>query len=268
MYLLSGQRWYRRVALSAVFVCALTLLGRSFDAYFTHKSRESQAFITSVGGTIYAGGPELHHSFWHPFAAGLGDYGFDRGFAWDDGVTYTLALPQVNKKMGRNFLVDHYFFLEPSLPPEQWLKPETVREYDEILRTIVLDTIRENPMWYVNILYKRLVALLESVTRIRIGWGSTEVFIPFSPWFIPIAIALSVIVRRFEYLKLLLFVAPTAFIPIFIYGGGGTVLLSIIHLVVVAVLVELMVMSVIQSARKIRFVRPRDTLDGSDCAIT
>jgi hypothetical protein len=25
---------------------------------------------------------------------------------------------------------------------------------------------------------------------------------------------------------------------------------------------------VIQSARKIRFVRPRDTLDGSDCAIT
>ncbi len=77
---------------------------------------------------------------------------------------------------------------------------------------MVLDTIRANPMLYVNILYKRLVALLESVTRIRIRWGSTGVLIPLSPWFIPVAIALGVMVRRLEYLKLLLFVAPTALV--------------------------------------------------------
>lgn len=251
VYLLSGQRWFRRLALSAVFVFTLVLVSKSLDAYFDYKSRQSRAFITSVGGKIFAGEPNLYHSFWHPIAAGLGDYGMDRGFAWDDVATYQLALPKVNQRMDRHFVVDHYFFVEPSMAPEQWLKPETLREYDETLRDIVVTTVQEHPKWYLDILVKRVAALLASMDHIRVGWASGEVSMPFSPWLILVMALLSVILRRFDYLKLLLFVAPTAFVPVFIYSGYGTVFLSVIHLIVGAVLLEASIVIVFSLYKKL-----------------
>lgn len=257
VYLLSGQRLRRSVLLSVTAVSSLLIVSRSFDAYFEFKSRQSRAFITSVGGTIYASEPKLQHSFWHPFAAGLGDFGRDRGFLWEDGVIYKMALPQLNQKMGRNFSVEGYHFVEPSMRPEQYLKPETMKEYEEVLQEIVLTTIKNNPEWYLTILKKRIILLLTSMQKIRIGWSTGEILLPFSPWIILLAVLLSGFLKRFEHYKLLLFVLPTAFIPIVIFSGLGTVNFSIIHLMVAAIIVEslwLMSVAIVSRCRVSRVV--------------
>jgi hypothetical protein len=238
LYLISGQRWYRRIGLSLAFVGSLLLVSTSFDVYFMYKLRQSQNFITSVGGKIYGSGYTLHHSFWHPVAAGLGDFGTDRGFTWDDGSTYRLGLDRVNQVMGRRFVIEQYYFVEPLMKPEQWIKPEALPEYDQAVGEVVVNTIREHPLWYLTILYKRAKLLLQSMRDIRVGLSLGEVSLPFTPWLLPVVLVVGVLLKKLDYLKLILLAAPTAFIPIFIYSGHGTAFLSIVHLVVGAVLVE------------------------------
>jgi hypothetical protein len=140
--------------------------------------------------------------------------------------------------MGRRFVIEQYYFVEPLMKPEQWIKPEALPEYDQAVGEVVVNTIREHPLWYLTILYKRAKLLLQSMRDIRVGLSLGEVSLPFTPWLLPVVLVVGVLLKKLDYLKLILLAAPTAFIPIFIYSGHGTAFLSIVHLVVGAVLVE------------------------------
>jgi hypothetical protein len=85
-YLVARAPWRQRVALVAVFVLSAALTASAWSRFWTGEFTRSEAFVARSGGQVLHAPPGQHHAFWHAVFCGLGDYGADRGFAWDDRV--------------------------------------------------------------------------------------------------------------------------------------------------------------------------------------
>lgn len=238
VYILSGQRIRRILALSTVFLTSLLITTKSFEIYFNHKVAEAHKFVRDAGGTIRAGTTLAHHPVWHPIAAGLGDFGTNRGFVWDDTIIFKNALPLINQKYNRKFEWKGYFYVEPGMAEHEWVKPEAMPEYVEVVREMVISTIMNDPWWYVEVLKKRWQKLEYTFSTVRITSATDSYPFPLSKWiFCPILIA-CVLARRLDRLKLVAFSLPTCFVPLFITTIQGSANYAISHLVAAAVGVE------------------------------
>ena len=109
-------------------------------------------------------------------------------------------------------------------------KPEDYKEYEAIMKEKVLSDIKNNPYWYLSILTKRAVRILNNT-------------IPFSyiGWF---SIILAFVLFRFKYFDylILLFVSvPLSFTPFFIYSGHNATYNSLFPIMTLAIIVTIFI---------------------------
>ena len=117
------------------------------------------------------------------------------------------------------------------------LKPETIPEYQLVLREKILTDITNDPLWYLGVLRKRAEKIFDRATPVRVGLGARFVDIPFSAWLVLAMLPLLLLTRRWEQLKLLVFYAPTSLPALLVFSGRGFTNPTAFHLVGFALLV-------------------------------
>lgn len=240
-YVLSGQRPVRVALLAIVFVSSFLSSAFTINHYFSFKIRQADTFIVEAGGKLNQGEPLAHHPFWYTLAAGLGDFGTDRGFVWSDRRMFEKILPIFNQRVGKNYISNGFFFMEPNTPAEEWIKPELHPEVVRIFRERVLSEILKDPVWYLGVIKKRIQRTAgegtSSGARILAPSGES-VWIPLSLWMLfPLLVYVGVS-RQVFHLRLLAFSCAFAAIPVLVTAQMGTHNFSIVHLIFMAVVAD------------------------------
>jgi len=81
-----------------------------------------------------------HHPVWYGIWCGLGDFGSDRGYAFND----TVAIKRVYEEKG--------FSIARSIPGSYFITADIEKAFKEM----VLEDIREHPFWFFGLLKKRI----------------------------------------------------------------------------------------------------------------
>lgn len=214
--------WRKKFLMMSLVVISFLLTSQSWSIYFNYKFAQASQIVKNVGGHPLSVDDKLqYHPFWSTIMAGLGDFDLSKGYAWNDYVIYDYVCPilesqgELEGRACRDF-------------SEIYVKvPWTIPAFETISRDKVLGDIVSDPIWYLDILYKRLQRILTDVTPPRLGIGAHYFDIPVSSGIlIPLFILLA-IVRKWPYLKLIVFTLPLATGALIIYSGKGTTYYSI-----------------------------------------
>ncbi len=255
-----GLKSWKRVALVLALFVSFALTSKGLGWVFQEKIQHTSALVTKMGGVPFP--PEVlrarHHSFWHPFWCGLGDFGQDRGYEWEDGVASERAMTLLKRQQEENGgaplpeLTTSYWgpILDESWDPYQryYKVPFELPGYDEALRNDLLSDIAEHPLWYARILGKRSWRILTQLPRLQIAVGKAWVafpdlyasFLPRGSWGLLLIPSVVWFWRcgSYFYLKLIFLVLPTSLTALLIYSGGNTPMYSLFHIVLAAALIE------------------------------
>lgn len=232
-YLLARTGWPRRILLVLTLALAFAGSARLWSRYWDGKFEESLGFVTRAGGAAYEGPRNRHHTFWHPVWCGLGDFDERYGYAWDDRVAFRYGIPEVNRRFGTGYELssNDYYLRDYHTPARSHrVRPETLPEYEAVLRDKVLGDIASDPLWYAGILLRRAARVLSQTTPVRLDF----VDVPFSGWLVLPAVASLLALRRWRQLLLLGFYLPTSLTALLIYSGWGIPWGSSYHLVLFA----------------------------------
>ena len=230
-----------RLFVAAACLAAYGAVSGGLGLYFEREFRAAQVFVERAGGRPYRGPWVLHHPSWHNILVGFGDFDAKYGFVWDDRTAYAYAAPILRERYGKNvtYAWPAYYFDEMFARSAYRLKPEVLPEYNAIVREKVLDTIRNDPGWYVGILWKRLAQVVAGTTPFSMAgfghWASCR----SSGWIFVPALLASALARRRLLVGLLLFTLPLALPALLVFSGGGMTHFGVFHLVAAAVLVQL-----------------------------
>lgn len=245
VYLTLDARWRLRVTATATLAATFLLATAAWTSWFRHKFDEARAVVARAGGHPYPSTYVNYHEFWHPVWCGLGDFDTKYGYKWDDRAAYTFAEPILREKYGVT--------VPPRRPHRYWsdaywddakqyrMKTCELPHYYDIVRDKVLKDIRHDPVWYLQILGKRVGRIVTQVTPLRVAVASLKWSVHWTGW---TAIALAGLLgylRAQFLLKLLLFTVPTSAVAFVIFSGRGTTYLAIYHLVAAAILATLLV---------------------------
>jgi hypothetical protein len=198
--------------------------------------------LESLGGLPYEGPTAFHHEFWHAVWCGLGDFGRDHGYIWDDHAAYRKVVPILEKEAGhpldietKGWFTKQAYGANPRYKVGIWELPG----YDATIRKLVLDDISAHPLWYAHVLYKRAERILTETTPISIAYGDEREDYP-AEWVsvacAPLLLVL-LLMRRFFSTKLLLFATPLSIPAFLIYSGAGVTNYSCFHLIGVSIVV-------------------------------
>jgi hypothetical protein len=238
-YLTVRSPWPRRAALAGVFVVAWTLTGAAWTGYWSRGFERSARFVTAAGGRAFTGAHGYNHALWHAVWCGLGDYGADRGFAWDDRVAYRWATTP--SAANPRPLPWHYrdgYYLEETWDGVNHVAPTDLPRYNQLMRDRVLGAVRAEPLWYAGVLLKRAGAILGNATPATLTLGLGQVRLPGAGWLLLPVLGLALALRRAFETRLLLFTLPLSAVALLVYSGRGMTAYGIAHLVALAVLVD------------------------------
>ena len=228
-----------RAAAIALFVCALLATSTLWGRYWDSKLEEATEIVAAVGGHVLPRGiRQAHHELWHPIWCGLGDFGTDRGFQWLDTAAYAQVIPILRRDYGMTLNWSGGYFLDDHYDDARLYRKKVseIPEYHEVIRKTVQDTIRDDPLWYAGILWKRLNRILNDQTPIRINiLGATVVSFTY-PGILAVLLLLGVVwMRLWPETKLLVMSAATSMTPFLIFSGKGAVYYSCYHIVAAAI---------------------------------
>jgi len=242
---LAARPWRYRLLMSAIQVAGLLLSQRSWHAYFQHKSAEAASTLRQAGGHVYTGVRDPPDIGWHVIWKGLGDFDRSHGYVWDDAAAITYSQPVlaeryhidlpwwwgVKGKEDRAREAGDYYDTAGVYYRIPWEAPH----YAEVLREKVLRDIASEPLWYLEIIGRRVSRILVDTTPARLTAGPD--------WFVPVpfsglaalAFALAFVVARWTTgLKLLACSAATSLSALLIYSGGNIPYYGVFHLVALA----------------------------------
>jgi hypothetical protein len=234
--LVRGAPWHRRVLLALVFLAAAALTSNLWQRYWSGRFEDAKRFVASAGGHVYGGPHDEHHTLWHSIHCGLGDYGGDRGFEWDDREAFHWATtldPATNPQP----LPYHYsggYYLDETWDGMHHIAPTDLAAYNRLVRGHVLGAIEGHPLWYAGILVQRLLALLREATPASIAIAGGSVALPYVGWLLLPLLVLFAVRRRRLALALVLFTLPLAIPVLVIYSGRGMTHYGIAQLVALA----------------------------------
>ena len=201
-------------------------------AFVDHKLSQANDFVEAVGGIPYEGERTALHPLWHPIYLGLADFDAKHGIRWQDNFGFQAARTKLEElsALGEE---------EGSLAGRtggRYERMETSPLYASLLRRIVLDMVREDPGWYLNILGDR-------IQRIFRDWEPPTLDLLFSrvePWrsiwthlcFLLAFLALGM----FSELKLILASLPTILVALLVTTMTNAHFYLIAHLLSAAVI--------------------------------
>jgi len=236
---MSGVRWPKRLALAGLLIATMMGTGRAWSAYFDAKFRQAAQRVGAAGGHPYTGPRNLYHATWFSLWCGLGDFDTKYGYQWLDVAAGLYAMP-ILKQMG----VDvppwdgstHVFQTYWDDARKYYKTPYELPHYEDVLRDKVLHDIRHDPLWYLDILLRRLWRILWETTPASLGIGPARLSMPFPGLiFLPV-VGFLLWVRNWPLVKLACFLLPLSLIAFVIFSDRGTCWYSCYHLVPAAIL--------------------------------
>jgi hypothetical protein len=235
--------WPRRLALLLVLLTAWAVTGHAWTQYWRGEFERSERLVAQAGGRVFEGRHGYNHALWHAVYCGLGDFGGDRGFVWDDRAAFRWATtrdPVTNPRP----LPYHYhdgYYLEETYDGVDHVAPTDLPEYNRLVRDRVVSVVRAHPLWYARILLQRLVAILSHATPAALTVGVAQLRLPGVGWLlVPIVLLLCFLWRSFEA-KLVLFTLPLSAVALLVYSGRGMTCYGIAHLIALAVALDMLV---------------------------
>lgn len=249
-----GLTWRMRGAMAGLFLTTVSMGTSGFTAYFDREFREATIRVEEIGGHVYNGPRRNYHLVWFPIFAGLGDFGSDKGYQWNDRNVYQYGLPILEARLGIDLdwqgglYLNHYY----DDAKKYGKKLEDYPEFMEIVREKVVRDISGDPAWYAGILWKRLNVIATQTTPARLAWGghwTTIVFWPIAA--IPLALALA-LSREWFLLKLLLFTLPLSLVTLFVISSKGTSYYACYHLFVFPVFLAYLATIIARRRRETR----------------
>ena len=245
-YLLAGRApLWRRALLLLAFLAAGSLTGSAWQRYWTDRIDEAKRFVAHAGGHVYAAPLGTHHALWHALYCGLGDYGGDRGFAWDDRVAFRWAVTR-DPATNPHPLPYHYtdgFYFDETYDGVHHIAPTDLAGYNGLVRGRVLGEIRRDPLWYAGVLGQRAVAILRDATPASLALGAHALALPGAGWLELPLLAWFLLRRHRLHAALVLFTVPLSLLALMVYSGRGTTFYGIAHLVAIAAGIDLLVRS-------------------------
>lgn len=219
-----------RLLLTLLFLFSFLVCSRGLELYFNNLIETTYSKLGKSGRTP----PDVkatratYHKFWHPLYVGLSDFDNKYGIAWSDAVAY---------KKAEKYLMDKYPEKYRVMPNrEEWsVQPE----YNEFIKQEVVTLLKNDPLWYVGIVGKRIIKLFSNVTPLGVSLDSNFYKIPLSGWvFLPTTILL-IKKKQFEYLKVLLFSISLSIPIIAIHSSKNITGISVYHIFNIAILASL-----------------------------
>jgi hypothetical protein len=227
----------------------VALLGVSFffvsyatRSFLDYKFRKAAAKVEEVGGSAYTGPRYFYHEFWHAVWCGLGDFDTKKGYVWKDIETFKFVQPKL-QAMHPEEKIPAYYHLDRTYD-KAGKYPVFIGEisgYHDIVREKILSDIKSDPLWYLDILKKRVNRILSEATPVGIAFkedawrvGGRAVGWMWIPLF-----AFVLAARRWWYAKLMLFSWPLSISAIVVFSDRGVAWYSTYHIFGVFVLVAL-----------------------------
>ncbi|MEQ1833226.1 MAG: hypothetical protein ABL977_09240 [Candidatus Eisenbacteria bacterium] len=242
-YLCARGAWPRRLALVAVFVVAGSLTSQAWSRYWAGQFTRAEAFVARAGGQVFRAPGGTHHAFWHAIYCGLGDYGGDRGFSWDDRAAFRWATTYdaaTNPKPLTQRYVQGYY-LEDTYDGVHHVAPTDLPEYNQRMRERVLSVLRAEPLWYAGVLGQRMLAIPRDATPAALSFGAITLALPGVGWLTLPVLLWACWRRRWFHAALIAFTLPLSALALLVYSGRGMTYYGIAHLVALAVAIDLVV---------------------------
>jgi len=215
--LFSKERKFLKVIFLLLFIFSLFETKNRIRTYFDKKFDATYKLVVKYGGHPYSGKRIKQHRFWHPVFCGLGDFDKKYGYKWNDKVAYNYAIPVLKEKYGLDLKYSGKYYLDQYYDKDSlyYVKFDEIDEYEEVVKEKVLLDIKNDPLWYLKILFFRLIRIL-------------HVTAPFYWLGIPFLIILFIFIKERQYELLLLLVSslPLSLTPFLIYSGGNATLNS------------------------------------------
>ena len=217
-----------------IFLASFSLTEQMWVKYFDYKFTQAQKVVESIGGNPFLY-PELrknHHTIWHSILLGFSDFDTKYGYKWDDMTAYEYAAPILNQR-------------GVSLPEDKevW---SVLPEYQQIMKEKAINQIKNDPVWYFNIIKNRINALFEKTVPIgiNINYYFPKVMIPkiFLILSVIILIIFLIVSKKFILLKILLFSFPISMVTILIQASNNTTNMSVFHIFTFAIYIYIFIL--------------------------
>lgn len=244
-YLVARAPLGKRLLLVAVFGVVSLLTAAAWTRYWAGQFTRAEQFVARAGGQVFRapGGP--HHPFWHAVYCGLGDFGADRGFSWDDRQAFRWATTR--DSLSNPVPIPYHwvrgYYLEETFDGVHHIAPTDLPAYNQKVRSRVLGEIRRDPGWYAGILLQRAVAVLRDATPVALSLGTVTLALPGAGWWLLPVLAFALWRRRWFHAMLIAFTLPLSAVALLVYSGQGMTFYGIAHLIAVAVAIDLFVRS-------------------------
>jgi len=235
----------RRLAMVATLAIAFWITGQTWNWHFLRQQKHAAKVVASVGGHPFPEEPRLYHHVWHPIWCGLGDFDKKYGYVWNDHNAAAWAKPYLEAK---GVFVPSGYFMGGG-DPREFLDNERIYKklpydvpyYNDLIRDKVLGDIKKDPLWYLDILAKRVHRIFTMTTPVRLTWPTGFLNLPWKGFFlVPLGILLALTRSRF-WLGLCLFTMPTATTALLVFSDLGVTYYGIFHIITCGVFVSILV---------------------------
>jgi hypothetical protein len=240
-------RFGTRLALIAMLFALVWLGDQSWGVFFRHKIDVAKQVVADAGGNVIAGPVVQHHILWHNLWCGLGDFDEKYGYVWDDRKAFDYA-ESILRRRGIDFgprgtegFEQYYYTTRFWDGAKKYpVKPEDIPEYIGTIRDKILSDISNDPLWYLEILRKRLLYILFQNTPVRVAWGGSHYDLASSAQGGLILIGATVfqlLVREWRMILMLwapMFAASSALL---VWAKGNAGNYSVAHLLAIALVV-------------------------------
>lgn len=221
------------------------LSNAALNKYFDYKFKEAHAAVKQHHGIPYDGPRIESHKLWHPIFVFLGDFDTQYGYGpkVNDTVAYAYAVPILNEKYGMNLKYSGKLYLDEYYDSthKYYKKFDEIPEYEEICKQKVLHDIKNDPIWFLKIIGKRILMNFTSLSPISIRPVLFDLPIPFSGFFILLLIPLLLYFKNYGYLNILLFCLPISLASVMIYAKDNITYNHIYHIFTLIILIQIIV---------------------------
>lgn len=218
MVLFADRAWWMK-GLGIAVAILVFIGGRSMiRAHFDRSWDAAYALVVKHGGHPYTGDRIPGHKFWHPMFCGLGDFGSDKGYAWDDRVAYHYATPILNERYAMDlrysgaYHTDNYYDADSLY----YVKFDEIQAYEDLMKEKVTGDTSADPAWYMGILLQRVLRTLTVTLPFK-----------FAGWLLFPALWLAWHRKAFVHLILIGAALPLSATPILIHSGFGATYVSL-----------------------------------------